>query len=728
MNATMKRYNTLILSILLLAVLLGACANSNKKSTLPASGSGQAAAVVVGMNACNTCHSSVTAQWLTTLHANNPDGNLNSPGNPTIAQIAVGSCASCHDPNGDSGNLTAGFTGNVARPVVGCEACHGPGSLHVSQGGTGPISLLGYATGTTLGPTVVSGQYVLCTSCHALLDSSGTATAAATHDPSSAVTPTGSQYAITDTHFATAFTTTFFGASPITGYAMDYSSETVCTDCHNPHAPADINRDWAQSAHANRSAGAPWSIFNWSNGVNYGMCQRCHTTTGYSTYAAALQAGNLTLAEQIRSGAVTTLITTTAAGWKPEMLECTGCHLDNSGTLRNPGPYTANYGYSITGAAATASFAYPDITSSNVCIPCHSGRQSGDSIKNLVFSNPPVTDFSNLSFIDPHYRSAAGTMYAAIGYTFPRSYANLSTYKHDQIGTTDAPNTGSLGPCAGCHMYRTGQSANHLYLAATIDSNGTITSIVSEVCYQCHAGSNSALAAMADNERIEYEAALAALVDQLDKKGVSFNPSYPYMFQQRTSAGTVSATNGSKIITGIGTQFITAGTTTGSDFFRASAYAVAPPAAGFPAVGSPYGIASVDTETQITLASPYTGPTFTAGAYVIMKGTFANGTTNWLLGGSPEDGYNNMGAAFNLDYLAHEPGAFVHNSRYVKRLIYDSIDWLDDGVLNYSVGATLTALPDATSYKNGAMTYLLPTGVLWQGTYPDGYGIDSERP
>jgi hypothetical protein len=50
-----------------------------------------------------------------------------------------------------------------------------------------------------------------------------------------------------------------------------------------------------------------------------------------------------------------------------------------------------------------------------------------------------------------------------------------------------------------------------------------------------------------------------------------------------------------------------------------------------------------------------------------------------------------MGAAFNLNLLAHDPGGFAHNRFYAKRLIWDSIDFIDDGVLNNSVPATLIA-------------------------------------
>jgi hypothetical protein len=60
---------------------------------------------------------------------------------------------------------------------------------------------------------------------------------------------------------------------------------------------------------------------------------------------------------------------------------------------------------------------------------------------------------------------------------------------------------------------------------------------------------------------------------------------------------------------------------------------------------------------------------------------------------------------------------------YAKRLIYDSFDWVDDGQMNYSVGATLDTLCSGGTppgYCLGAMTYLLPNGVLT--------GIAAERP
>lgn len=65
-----------------------------------------------------------------------------------------------------------------------------------------------------------------------------------------------------------------------------------------------------------------------------------------------------------------------------------------------------------------------------------------------------------------------------------------------------------------------------------------------------------------------------------------------------------------------------------------------------------------------------------------------------------------MGAAFNYNLLRHDPGAFAHNRFYSKRLIWDSVDFIDDGTLNDSTPATLvTVITDATELA-AAQAYL----------------------
>jgi hypothetical protein len=51
----------------------------------------------------------------------------------------------------------------------------------------------------------------------------------------------------------------------------------------------------------------------------------------------------------------------------------------------------------------------------------------------------------------------------------------------------------------------------------------------------------------------------------------------------------------------------------------------------------------------------------------------------------------NEGAAFNLNLLKREEYAYVHARTYTRRLIYDTIDYLDDGAMNQSVSSYLAS-------------------------------------
>jgi hypothetical protein len=440
--------------------------------------------------------------------------------------------------------------------------------------------------------------------------------------------------------------------------------------------------------------------------------------------------------------------------FKPEMLKCNGCHTDNKGTLRNPGAVTAIYDFPIPMTAAplaSVSYAYPDVKGSNVCMACHTGRESGDTVKGLndpaLLSAGTITffNFGTRGFINSHYLTAGGTVFTATGYEFTgRSYENLATYRHVDIGTSSVPNTGSNGPCVGCHMSRPGGSGDHLFMPVTRSSDtataGHIVGIASEVCIYCHTESGTGgLEDLINERKEEYHEAVEATIYVLDKLGFYFRPSNPYFFKPRNSNDAttrVNVANGSTTVTApvgaplwssgtytVYTGINVAGTTTAADYFKVNAD------------GHYYRIESA-TDTTLTLREPYTGSDATSVEFTIIQGR-SGGTASWLtkagkgiVPASVSDtdtsgnttGRNNLGAAFNLNLLEHDPGGYVHNRMYAKRLMYDSIDWADDNRLNYSVGATLNTIQIdgvAPPWKAGALKYLLPNGVL---------GIAAERP
>jgi hypothetical protein len=68
-----------------------------------------------------------------------------------------------------------------------------------------------------------------------------------------------------------------------------------------------------------------------------------------------------------------------------------------------------------------------------------------------------------------------------------------------------------------------------------------------------------------------------------------------------------------------------------------------------------------------------------------------------------------LGAVSNIAMLSNDAAAFAHARTYSRRLIYDSIDYLDDGIINQSVGATALSAAVATAmpgvYGKGTAAY-----------------------
>lgn len=572
-------------------------------------------------------------------------------------------CSKCHTDEGakeyraEDGDHDALVAALGAKPalvdatVVSCATCHDAHNVP---------SLLEQGTSTR------SAEFNTCTNCHQLVTATN-AKIVTYHDPT--VNPYGSAgEIITDTHFATAgnFVNGTNNAD-VTGYAMDFSNDRVCRDCHNQHnADTTINKQWAESRHADKTAAGAWAHYNWTEtpgGVrndgtvisatgSRASCQRCHTTTGVRAYLAANEDGDA-------SDYVAPLAFNPS--FKPEMLECWGCHANNLGGLRQTGAITADYSYIntnfVTGVETVVleeTYTYPDVKGSNICMSCHTGRQNGETIKNLVSANGITIDFTNLSFINSHYLTAGGTVFTATGYEYPTlSYANVSYYAHDKIGTAAEPGTGSEGPCIGCHLT---SAESHSFVPFKRDEAAAgqpITAITSTVCIECHDGAHgpafvaeggdaaavAAAAAFLNLEEEDFAAALSVLDASLAERGFLFSPSYPYFYNDLNANGVLDP-------------------------------------------------AEIDRN---------------------------NGVKNWNSVGDADTtgattGKGNMGAAFNFNLLEHDPGAFVHNRMYAKRLIFDSIDWLDDNVINASTGdAIAQLLTDAkisTAVADAAVAYL----------------------
>lgn len=579
----MKRHGALIILLALSALgLLAGCWGTEKSTSVGLSTT--AAPTAVGVDICLNCHSTQSSLLLASRHGN----SNNSPEYPADA-----SCNTCHDPLGDGARLSGTWGG--IRNLIGCESCHGGGSEHF---GLGPINSPSAGVYAVAATDCASSQYNTCTQCHP-------DTAAGNYHGEV-------ERAITDTHFDNANRAI---GSDIQGYVIRKTSDTACVDCHNPHTANMANSQnvqWHASKHGNFT-GEGWKHYQWT-ASNRTSCQRCHTTTGLINFLA-----NQTTYDPANN--VFSWLTSTATDNRSEMLYCYGCHTNYYGGLRTPGPITATY------AGVSPEPVFPNVAGSNICLACHTGRESGLTIK------ASTGNFDNLSFINSHYLTAGATLFATSGFEYDNMvYPGPLDHDHANIGSTSAPGTGSNGPCVGCHMTSPTNAwdptqGKHRFLPTGTGSGGTEV-VTSTVCVECHGGLMSITEL--DVAKEEALAGLAILDNVLRARGYFFANTHPYFFK---TAGSTASSNAVKKWTN---RF--------------------------------------------------------------------NGTA-----GDNTIGKMNMGAAFNYNLFAHDPGFFAHNDIYTKRVIYDTIDWLDNNSMdntvqsyitnNFPVGQTRT---DALLYFGGS--------------------------
>ncbi len=582
--------------------------------------------------------------------------------------------------------------------AITCDTCHAHG------GGMRPVTTRdGLGNIVTWNPNPgntsnANDQFNLCTSCHnAVANDKATVMASgdviwSTNAFTSAAT-SGTQTAPTGHHeddwYRVIATThldnpdnTVYG---ITGYvlrtkpttALDATTgtyvtrpATTCFDCHGHEArtntgnlgrdasiytsarqaytpsgtifynssSATIYTDWAQSAHAGFqlsqkltavqgqsgtaavdaaiNANSQENPFGGSgagshdfSGASSQACQRCHTSTGASNFMNSPANYDQTKNDFSNLAGWSSRSTTTMASKQREVVYCWACHNNAAnGVLRTPGAIPAVYTYS------GSTVVFPNVSDSNVCVTCHSGRGNNDAVTSAVAgAYASKVTYGSVA----HHLPAAATVFSAVshvGYEFPgQSYANLSYFQHDKIGTPAAEaNTGTHGPCAACHMgdSRFYGKAGHSFEAVTYtDSTATtIASIVNPaLCANCHSGIHAMTVEELQANKDESANAVQLLTDILKQANGQVN----YAAADMTST------------------------------------------------------------------------------------TFLNGATAKI---------SDLGAVNNSKYLGDEPGAYVHNRGYFRKLIFDSIDWAQHGSITGSITVPLSYTGAVTWFSADATT------------------------
>ncbi|MBI3596454.1 MAG: hypothetical protein HY203_04795 [Nitrospirae bacterium] len=595
-----------------------------------------------------------------------------------------------------------------------CRTCHD---------GHNPLIILGQkALDAGIVPIQWSDEFSTCTSCHQLLSSNAdpiygnyTLLDNGYHAPIDKIgnivnKDSNFDEIIGDTHFDNPATplrdaqgAAIPGTGGIEGYVVDPTSSHdplptsathtnmnsgTCRDCHNAHA-ADItiNKQWARSAHGGfildikeqaangytaavtDADAAGWVHYDFKSHPSRDACQRCHTSTGFRNFANA----------PITYNATNNVFG--AAGQQAEMLYCWACHTSSVGDLRNPKQFVApNYvagAASVTNGSATVTGSGTTWTSGNT--PVGSLFQvSGDPDTYIVSA---INSTTQITLTQPY----AGTTASDVNY-------QITPY----IVPAGRGITGISGSfvCVSCHSGReTGEYIKSYPVAISGKNFGTFNS--------------------------HYLAAGGVLFRTIGYEYSSLSYSNPTNFAHDTIGSVTAAgtgTNGPCVGCHMKTSeshlFLPTTRDATTDKITAiTASAVCNTCHGAsleaPAM-TPTVLNNLETQYNAALAA-FQGTLNTKGicwtsAYPYFNVYDVTGCTTTAYTTWPNK--DTLGAAFNMNMLEHMPMAFVHNSLYTRRLIFDSIDFLDNGTLDGNITATINGLSLTSQQKTDALAFL----------------------
>jgi len=403
---------------------------------------------------------------------------------------------------------------------------------------------------------------------------------------------------------------------------------TNCSACHEPHNPIkgvgqQERKDWAESAHGDVN-GLGWVHYDFTVRND---CNACHTAAGF-VKAMGNNWTNTTAAS-----------TTVSSGKQP--LNCDGCHSSND-FANSVRPIAGGFkaGMGGYGAAAKATVQFSDQGQSNLCFPCHAGRENGDSLKAGNYN------FTNQGFVNPHYLVSAGVWQGKAGFKF---YSSSVRYSVDRpthgVLTADLASVGhsfnskmnadqlAKGSCVACHL---GLKNDHTFSTYSAVKYQFSTGAEVTGCLGCHSDTDNGRARYYPTSDVASVATrLASGGDvqalsldffkwQLAQLGIVYAPAYPYFY-------------GADGVTALKNWTIQ-----------------------IPAAAALDAVAYANTEIDAQLL-----------------------------------GLQTMGAAMNFATILQDKGAAAHNAKFARAVITDSIVFLQHG----NVGErTSTAAIDNISF------------------------------
>jgi len=661
-------------------------------------------------NQCYNCHlangigvaQNVFGNWSSSLHKVNGvvcytcHVGANTGGHPgnlvsgsvnestfTYTQPAVGTgifCGTCHNPSvfnsysSTTNNphlqipgISCGFCHNdgvnsfgVHNPDAACVNCHTPNNTY---GLPWPPAGAGLGFHTTYTGTT------LCTNCHGL------------HDPGR---------------------TTMSGAPHFGSYssAQFITTNISCNNCHMQSAsPGNVisafsvysaNTDWATTGKANPNSNTyigpgPYTEANLEKydfktlgtplpatpaTTVAADCVRCHTTTGFINYV-----NPNSMFQDIHAWGTT-------ADRTREMVNCSACHnsdsingFDSTFSRRSVGiPNTTyyvnnteawyNYSSAATKKIITTKFftnTSNDLVDSNMCIACHSGRSTGSLVK---FTSGTATSQSCPAG-PPSIVCTLGT-----GTGNAKVVSGLSNSFWNNVAFIDPHGMGS-----GNFLITDGNKPGFEFIPG--DSSYSTG----------HAGIGAP------------GAPGGVLGTEGPCVGCHMSAPRKHVFSPISSSSTGT-------ITGI-TSTVCASCHSSSG----PGFAINSPA-DLDAKNQGYQAALTVLTAQLAAKGVYYNAKLPPYFFTTNNPALQGNSTqvlNWNALDAQHYGGNLMGAAFNLRLLQTDAG-WVHNGIVSKQLLYDTIDYLDDGIQNSSVATTISNLYNAgtinSTTESNALSYI----------------------
>jgi len=222
-------------------------------------------------------------------------------------------------------------------------------------------------------------------------------------------------------------------------------------------AAASKSEQWHLSGHSDSAGEAfrHWDDDGEFTGTDL-ACAKCHSTPGFVEYA---QTGALA-GPSIPIGS---------------LVDCQACHVDtdlftNTDTRYDDIGNHASLDPVLFPSGATQTLG----DHSNMCMTCHQGRESGDSVTApAVNAIVQVPDYDSYDFVNRHYYAAAAILFGT-DVTAGFEYAGTPGYKGQN--SYNAAH-GSLDSCLECHMR--GTETDHTWQPQIADCSGCHQGITS---------------------------------------------------------------------------------------------------------------------------------------------------------------------------------------------------------------------------------------------------------